>query len=270
MSAAEHIGYPVVIKPIMGTGSAGVLLAADGCELADAYERARRAGLMLNGTSELVVEEYLDGVEVCVDALVHRGTIVFQNITDHPEVMSGPLFEGAEYVTPSRLDDHMAKQVYEVNRRTIEGLGLTDGIAHTEIRVTRHGPRLIETHPRIAGHRLPEITRRAIGVDLFGAAIDIAMNVRPAIAEQRRGHASYRCVCSPRSGMLRAIRGIDEALRLPGIFDIEVLAEAGNEVTALPDAIQQNLAFILADGNTYEAVRQRTEAALALIDVEVA
>ena len=268
-AAAEEIGYPVVVKPIMGTGSAGVLLAADGRELRSAYETARRVAMALNRTDELIVEEYLDGIEVCVDAIVHKGEVLFQNITDNPEVMSGSVFEGIELITPTDLGDHVVSQVYDVNLRTLRGLGLTDAIGHTEIRITSRGPRLIEIHPRVAGQRVPEITRRALSVDLFGSAMDVAMNVRPVIVKQPGEYAGYRCVCSPRSGHLREIHGIDAARRLPGILDVEVVIPPGNDVTAVPDAVQQNIAFILAHGESYQSVRERTATALGLIRLDV-
>ena len=267
--AADALGYPVVVKPIMGTGSAGVVLAGDARELRSAYETARRVAVTLNGTDDLLVEEYLDGDEVCVDVVIHQGKVLFQNITDNPQIMSGPTFEGNEYITPTNLPESVALQVYDLNQRTLRGLGLTDTVSHTEIRITSRGPRLIEIHPRIAGHRMPEIVRRAVNVDLFDSVIDTALNVTPMTVRQPRGFAGYRCVCSPRTGHLREIHGVEAARRLPGISGVEVMIQPGTDVTAIPDAVQQNIAFIIAHGESYQSVRQRAEAARTVISVEI-
>jgi cysteine synthase A len=258
--AVAEIGYPVIVKPRTGTGSAGVLLAKNPDELAAALPADR---------AELLVEEYLDGIEVCVDAVVAGGEIVFANITDNPELMTGPSFGGYEYVTPTNLPPDAAGEVYALSRRVIEGFGLADAITHTEIRVTSAGPALIEVHARTCGQRMPMIVQRACGVDLLGAAVDVAMGVRPDSDPSARCYACYTCICPERPGVLRAVTGIDAARKVPGVFGVELAIRPGTPVKTLPWDHQEDIAYVLSEGPSYEAARRSAREAASLIRVEV-
>jgi biotin carboxylase len=269
-SAAAEIGYPVIVKPRMGTGSAGVLLATSPDALRDFFATAQLAMQAANGRDELLIEEYLDGIEVCVDAVVANGELAFLNITDNPEVMNGPSFGGYEYVTPTSLSPGTAAEINAINRRVIEGFELANTVSHTEIRVTSRGPRLIEAHARPAGQRMPKIIQQACGIDLLGAAVEIAMNVRPDTDPRARGYACYRCVCPERAGILRVVDGIDAARAVPGVFDVELAIRPGTPVKTLPRDHQEDIAYVLTEGPSYEAARGSAQTAASLIHTEVA
>jgi biotin carboxylase len=270
VAAGAQIGYPVILKPAVGTGSAGVLLARDAAELREAYTTARRAALNIGRNPGVVVEEFLEGVEVCVDAVVHEGQILFHNVMDKPRPMTGPLFEELEFVTPTSLSGDGLSAAYDVSSLTVGRLGLGTGIAHTEMRMTSGGPRLIETHFRVPGQRLPDIIERALGVNLFGAAVDLAMGARPALVRRQAGFVGYRCVYSHRQGRLKAVRGLDSAAAIPGVFEVETVTHPGEEIRTLPERNQQNIAYILAEGPDHASVRRSLATAIELVSVDVA
>ena len=267
--AAAEIGLPVIVKPAIGTGSVGVLLAEDKSGLRRAHEVMSEVGSRPERPPTLVVEEFIEGPEVCVDAVVQNDEILFDNVIDKPRPMTGPLFEELEFVTPTGLGRAAAAQALELNMRLLNGLGLGTGIGHTEIRISERGPRLIETHARTAGQRLPDIVRRTTGVDLFEAAVDLAMGVRPHVDARSCGYAGYQCVYSSRDGILRALYGLDNARQVPGISGIEVITPVGGQIRTLPKHPQQNVAYICAEGPSYEYVRRQLRSAQALIQVEV-
>jgi biotin carboxylase len=269
VAAADVIGLPVIVKPAFGTGSIGVVLARDTAELRRACRLMARVCAASGRQGAFVVEEFVGGPEVCVDAIVHDGDILFQNILDKPRPMNGPLFEEVEFVTPSNAAPEAAGHARELNTRLIRGMGVRTGIVHTEIRISDHGPRLIETHLRPAGQRLPDIVRRTTGVDIFEAAVELAMGVRPAIEPRPGGYAGYQCVYSSRSGTLRAVHGLGNAEAVPGIYGVEVVTAIGERIETLPEHTQQNIAYIHAEGPDYDYVRRQLSLAAAAVTVEV-
>jgi anaerobic selenocysteine-containing dehydrogenase/biotin carboxylase len=267
--AAAEIGYPVVVKPTVGTGSAGVVLAHSESEIENAFRIARAVGLDFNGTEDLVVEEYLDGLEVTVDALVFDGEVLFHNISDNPDLMSGPYFSEVEFITPTAFPAEIEQAAYQANEQTINGFGLNFAVVHSEMRMTSRGPRLLELHPRPAGQRVPQIIKRSLGIDLFGAAIEIALGHRPTITPVRGGYAGYRCLCPEQPGVLRAINGVDAARNSPGVFDIELTVQPGTRMATVPEVVQQDAGYVYATADTYEEVHRRLLDATGLIELDL-
>ncbi|OEJ24411.1 hypothetical protein AS594_07810 [Streptomyces agglomeratus] len=269
LEATAKIGYPVVIKPTYGTGSAGVVLAHQESEVEAAFTKAREVGLNLSDCADLVVEEYLDGLEVTVDALVFDGEILFHNISDNPELMPGPIFPEVEFITPTAFPEQTVAEAFAANEATIKGFGLDFAVVHAEMRMTSRGPRLLELHPRPAGQRVPQIIARSLGVDLMGAAIEIALGHRPEIEPRRKGYAGYRAVCPSVPGVLKSVKGLEDAWKSPGVFDIEVVLEPGARLVTVPDAVQQDALYVYVEADTHEEVNQRLLDATALIELEL-
>ncbi len=71
--AADRIGYPLIVKPIAGAGSADTFRAEDALELEAALARLTRV-------PEVSVEEFIDGEEYTFDTLTANGQILYHNI----------------------------------------------------------------------------------------------------------------------------------------------------------------------------------------------
>ena len=52
----------------------------------------------------------------------------------------------------------------------LDAVGLVEGPAHTEIRLARNGPRIIESHNRNGGGRINELVRLTFGFDIKATA----------------------------------------------------------------------------------------------------
>ena len=71
-AAAERIGYPLVVKPIAGAGSANTHSVGDEEDLAVAIADV--------GQRDVSVEEYIRGEEYTFDTVCSEGEILFENI----------------------------------------------------------------------------------------------------------------------------------------------------------------------------------------------
>ena len=71
--AAERVGYPLIVKPIAGAGSADTYRVDSAQELADVLP-------LLRHVPEVSVEEFIDGEEFTYDTVCADGSILFENI----------------------------------------------------------------------------------------------------------------------------------------------------------------------------------------------
>jgi hypothetical protein len=72
----------------------------------------------------------------------------------------------------------------------------------------------------------------------------------------------------PRRGVLRAARGREAALAVPGIEDVTITAHAGQELIPLPEG-SRYLGFILARADSPQAVEDALRAAHARLEFDI-
>ncbi|MFI8308732.1 acetyl-CoA carboxylase biotin carboxylase subunit family protein [Streptomyces sp. NPDC085927] len=266
-AAAERIGYPVVLKPAAHAGAIGVLRVDTPAQLTAAYwAAARTAGLGEENVSVLV-EEYLDGPEISVECVTHRGatTVVAVN---RKTISAPPYFEQLAHCVDA--GDPLLDVVAPAARAAISALGITDGISHVEMRMVEGRPRLIEVNGRLAGDMICHLVRLATGIDLLRAAADIACDRRPDLTPTRSSAAAIRLIYPETSGTLTTLQfkgSHPEWLerlsfqRRPG--DQLVLPVDGG------DLFTARIGFLITTGSTAEQARARAEQAARNVRVKV-
>ena len=181
--------WPVVVKPTDRSASCAVAVVHDDAELAVAVA----AALDESWSSAILVEEYLDGPEYCIEAVVADGVVHTVAVTDKSiGGRTGVLKLAAE--TPARLGVEDRAAVAAVAAEAVVACGLTNGPAHTEVRLTADGPRLVEVNGRVAGNFLSHMVLATTGVDLYRAWYDVLHGDEPAVTVQDRGVAVRRCI----------------------------------------------------------------------------
>ena len=86
--------------------------------------------------------------------------------------------------------------------------------------------------------------------------------------ERERQPAGVMMIPIPRSGILREVRGLEEASRVSGITDITIRAALGKPLVPLPEG-SKYLGFIFARAATLEAVEAALRRAHSQLAFEV-
>ncbi|MFI6902507.1 acetyl-CoA carboxylase biotin carboxylase subunit family protein [Nonomuraea sp. NPDC050394] len=231
---AAEIGYPVVLKPRALAGSEGVA-RVDGPEQLDAQfaftERAHFAEVERYAEGVLV-EEYLDGPEIGVDAAVFHGEVEPVFIS-RKELDRPPTFEETGHFVST--DDPLLRdpEIVEVVRAAHAALGFDNGVTHTELRLTARGPRVVELNGRLSGDLVSYVGLLATGVDLLVAAARIACGERPDVRPRRRSSAAVRYFYPPHDMVVDDLR-LDTDRLPPGIWEVTLLAEPGKRLLLPP------------------------------------
>ena len=126
--AAERIGYPLIVKPIDGAGSAHTFRCNDAKELEVAIAGTRQV-------PHVSVEEFVDGEEFTFDTLTSKGQIQYHNIAWY---RPRPLIARTnEWISPQviALRDVTQPQFaggVAMGQQVIDALGFQDGFTHME------------------------------------------------------------------------------------------------------------------------------------------
>jgi D-alanine-D-alanine ligase-like ATP-grasp enzyme len=231
------IGYPAVLKPRKASGSWHTFPVANPMALGELW-----AQLAPEEPEAMVVEEYLsDGAPmplgfeadyVSVETVVVAGRMTHLAITGR--FPPAPPFRETGFFIPSSLGPEHRAQVLALAGRTLRALGVEHGAAHTEIKLTAEGLRVIEVNARVGGG-VPEMLRLAAGIDIVKLTMGAALGWATGIGElPATSGVAYRFFYQPPESARRltAIDGLDRLKALAGVESIYLHYPPGTEIDA--------------------------------------
>ncbi|MCB9078499.1 MAG: ATP-grasp domain-containing protein [Anaerolineaceae bacterium] len=250
---AAEVTFPCVVKPLLLSGSRGVMRANTPAELVDAFRRLSRMLVGLNrvpGSTQILIEDYIPGVEVALEGVIDQGKLKVLALFDKPDPLDGPFFEETIYVTPSRLPDQVQTAIVSCASQAAHALGLRFGPVHAELRVNDAGPWMVE----MAGRSIGGLCSRTLRFGLNNMALEELILRQAAGLEidsfSRATEASgVMMIPIPMAGILKAVAGVEPASQVPGIESVEITAKLNQPLTPLPEG-DSYLGFIFARGET--------------------
>ena len=270
--APQLAGFPLpaVAKPVSLSASRGVIRADTLDELLAACETITGIVADLEHPDEsgyLLLEAYIDGVEVAADGLLGPDGLQPLALFDKPEPLVGPYFEESYYVTPSRLDAGVQQAVWRTIAAACDSYGLRHGPVHAELRITAAGPVILEVAARTIGGECARMFDRCLTVGLESLALSAAVGRLPMVTPPERA-TGVLMIPIPRAGVLRRVDGIEAAAAVPGVSDVRITAAPGHELQTLPDAAGY-LGFIFADAETPAEVEGALRHAHEVLDIKI-
>lgn len=234
LAAAESIGYPVVLKPRAMAASLGVVRVDDPDQLRARFGFAHDTTVPGAWTYETVVmvEEFLTGAEISVEAAVHDGEVLPLFVA-RKQVAYPPYFEEVGHVVAA--DDPLLgdPSLLDMVQRVHTALGFRDGMTHSEFKLTPAGPRLVEVNARLGGGLIPYLGLRVSGADPGLAAAAVACGERPTIVRDRSLVGAVRFFYVDEDDTTLASVSFDSSV-LSGVDRAIPLAEPGAVVSPPP------------------------------------
>jgi biotin carboxylase len=264
-AAATQIGYPCVVKPVSRSGSQGVIRVDDDVQASAVAERVRA---IVGPGEPVLVEGFVAGAEVAVEALLVGGVLEVLAVFDKPDPLEGPFFEETIYVTPSRQPALILASLAATVAAAATAVGLREGPVHAELRVGADGrPVVIEVAARSIGGLCARSLRFGAGVSLEEIIVRHAIGA--GLDGLRRETQASGVMMLPirAAGMLKQVSGQAEALAVDGVVGLEISIPAGRAVVPLPEG-DRYLGFVFARGPTpadVELALRRAEAALDVV-----
>ncbi|WP_405814472.1 ATP-grasp domain-containing protein [Streptomyces sp. NBC_01390] len=267
-SAAERVGYPVVLKPAACTGGIGVISVDTITDLPAAWAIAS-AGAAHQGPDGdgVLVEEYLHGDEISVETVTHRGVTSTVSVTRKAVGFAPYFLETGHSVS---ADDPLLHEVAPVASAALEALGITHGVSHTDLRLTPQGPKVIEVNARHGGDLIGELVRLATGISLPLAAAALACGEIPNLRPTRQRSAAIGMIYPPAEGIVthRDLRpGSDQYLE-----HFQWLCDVGDTATLTPSSTTPTnirAGYAVVSGDSAHDAQQHLADVLARTDVKV-
>ena len=218
-AAAERVGFPLIVKPIDGAGSADTYRADSAADL-DAILP------MVRHVPQVSVEEFIDAEEFTYDTICAGGRVLFENICQyHPRPLLTKMHEWISPITMALrdLDEPGLQGGRELGAAVLRVLGFRDGFTHMEWYRKADGEVVFgEIGARPPGARTVDVMNYATDTDLFAAWAHAVTHGRIPQPVERRYNAASVFKRASGAGRITRYEGLDQ-----------LLAEYGEHVAAL-------------------------------------
>ncbi len=174
----EELGLPLFVKPNQSGSSLGITKVKEKSELQKALDFA------FAEDEEILIESFLDGMEVSVGVVDFNNETIVLGITeivpDKEFFDYEAKYEGAsEEITPARIDDETRKRVEEISKRAYDALGMS-GFSRSEFIIMGGIPYMLEmnTNPGFSPASILPQQAKIYGIsimDLCGNEVEKAL-----------------------------------------------------------------------------------------------
>lgn len=264
--AVKQFNNSFVIKPEDNSGSRGVYFVRDAqnkenLDHAYCYSKAQSRG------GGIVVEEYMRGSEVSVEALSADKEAHIIAVTEK-KTTGAPEFVEIGHTQPARLSDETIAQIIETAKAAISAVGIEYGPSHVELIITDDGPKIVEIGARLGGDNIAtHLVPLSTGVDMVRCSIEIAMGEKPSFDKKRCRGASIRYFEVP-NGRIINIDGLREAENVPGVVQIRLDKKVGNTVGEILSSADR-VGYVIAQGINADDAETACEKALRLVKFQM-
>ena len=216
--AVEEIGFPAILKPISGAGSADTYKLGDRADLEQALARMRHV-------VEAICEEFIDGQEHTYDTVCIGGKPVYESVTLYlPNAID---MRQNEWISPIMLSvrdlsDPTVTGGIELGRGVLKALGMGDGMTHMEWFRTKSGEAVFgEIACRPGGACVVDQMNYTSDIDLFREWARVATVGRFAASRERKYNVGIIFKRAQGQGRISAIVGLREYLARFGAHVVE-------------------------------------------------
>jgi hypothetical protein len=208
--AAERIGFPLIVKPIAGAGSANTFRV-------DSVDELNEVLPALRYVPQVSVEEFVDAEEFTYDTICANGEILFENICWYrPRPLQSMQHEWISPITTA-LRDLTVPDLQggrELGAAVLEVLGFRDGFTHMEWYRKADGEVVFgEIGARPPGGRTVDVMNYATDADLFSAWAEAVTQGKLSRPLEKRYNAASIFKRARGAGRIQGYEGLDRLLK---------------------------------------------------------
>lgn len=233
---AENIKFPVLVKPVDGSGSRGVII----CNNKEELEKTVAQSKASSRQGKVIIERYMDCPEATVFWLFDDGkyylTMIGNRHVKHNQ--NGniiPLPVG--YTFPSYLTPKYQQEVVENAKRMFQSVGVKNGIMFMQCKVENGTCYVYDIGYRLTGSREYKIQERVCGYDTLAMLInfavtgkmwdeDVAGRINPCGMQPS---FNVSTLCAP--GTIKEINGLERVMEFPEVIDSVCAHDPGQTIT---------------------------------------
>lgn len=284
----QHRQAPMVLKPLSGSSSYGVIRISPQDSLAEIQDRLEavqqyigtyrdqypqypfefwlpQAGHgiaetdVLNPETDFLLEGFIHGQQISVDGIVSNGQVSCFGVIEIERIKNTDFFLEYEEWMPTRLGDTTETRIKDTVEKAVHALGLTNSCFHCELKINEQGIFVIEIAARRGADNITDFLKRVMHIDIYEEGLRIATGESRVYANRPyQGAMHMRYFLPETSGTLIAISGEETVRQDPRVSELHFEFSPGDALLAPPQGYEF-LGYISVFGNTLQEATQNLE-----------
>lgn len=167
--AMEFDVFPCIMKPVDSQGQRGVYKINKKEDIEMLFDKS----MEFSHSKNVIVEKYIDGPEISVNAYVEDLVLKFCLVSDRIvfDELPGGIIK--EHILPTSFaTENTVKKINDLVERTIKKININNGPVYFQIKLDGDNPILIEVTPRLDGCHMWNLINNYCGVDLLSASFE--------------------------------------------------------------------------------------------------
>ena len=177
----NRFAFPLIIKPIDGYASRGVIKVDSLAELGNYIEETSS----FSTNSHIVVEEFIDGREFNAEGVCYRGNVEIYAIVEKVRD-SFPRTIEMGHIVPPDITNSEEELIVSIITDAVKAMGLDNGAFNAEIKIKNNSGYVIEVNGRLAGDFIvSHLLKPTTGQDMEEAVVNISLGIAPEKAKRK-------------------------------------------------------------------------------------
>ena len=265
-----EVTFPVVIKPVSGSGSVGVKR----CDTKEEYF-SHITELLAVSTNErgivtaprILVQQYIEGEEFSVEVIATGNHYHVLGITKK-YLGAEPYFVEQGHDFPATLAKSLSSAIRDTAIQALKTMDFTFGAAHLELRIHDQKVYIIEINPRLAGGMIPGLIQESLQIDILDLLLDLHSGEKISVQPALQQFSSIRFIIPTFAGTIQDIWFDADIHSMPMVKIFNLAKKVGDHASHYGD-YRDRIGYVITSGIDSVEVEQAANQALRAIHISV-
>lgn len=249
----SHLNYPLIVKPVDAYSSRGVTKVTSPEELHPAFDLA----IGISRSKNAIVEEFVEGDEVTVDAYIEEGVAHVLCLTNLYKIGEDGKFIINRSRIPAEVSEDVAAKIQDAVQKIADSFGLKNTPMLVQLITDGKKISVVEFCARTGGGIKFLMIKKTSGFDVVKAVVDLTLGETPHVGEftpPQNITVNEFLYCN--EGTFDHLEGFDELLKEGIISDYKQFKSKGTEFSKI-NGSGDRVAYFSIEAETIEEVKER-------------
>jgi len=224
--------YPLILKPKDATSSQGVFRIEKFSEIEQYIDETRK----FSKNGEVIIEEFLEGKEYSIETITYKGKTTIVQFTEK-FITPFPHTVEMGHLQPANFSDGEKEQINKAVTVAISAIGIDNSAAHTELKMTPEGPKVLEIGARGGGDFISSyLTLASTGVSMDEAIIKVALGDEPDLQHKTKMYSYIKYFSLPVGKRVKKVEDYSDILKDKNVVFAHIAVKEGDVIEEITES----------------------------------